>query len=128
MKALLPRPVFLLASFLVAVQAKIYERCELVKKLNDHGLDGYQGYSLANWVCLAFFESSFDTRAVGHKKDGTSDYGIFQINSGWWCADEDSASDNLCDIDCKELLNPDIEKDIRCAKRIVEDPQGMDAW
>ncbi|XP_060108665.1 lysozyme C, milk isozyme-like [Heteronotia binoei] len=128
MKALLPRPLFLLASFVVAVQAKVYERCELAKRLKDHGMDSYQGYSLANWVCLAFFESSFDTEAVARNKDGTHNFGIFQINSGWWCTYSDTASDNLCEIDCQELLHPGIEHDILCAKRIVEDPQGMAVW
>ncbi|XP_077185553.1 lysozyme C, milk isozyme-like isoform X2 [Paroedura picta] len=131
MKSPLPWPFLLLLFFAfwtVAVRAKIYERCELVKELEDHEMDGYQSYSLANWVCLAFYGSSFDTETVTHNKDGTSDFGIFQINSGWWCADEDTTSDNLCDISCKELLNSEIEHDITCAKRIVRDPQGMEAW
>nr|XP_056706086.1 lysozyme C-1-like [Euleptes europaea] len=127
--SLLPAPLFLLllACFVVALQAKIYERCELAKRLSAHGLDGYEDYSLANWVCLAFFESGFDTEAVAQNEDGTRDFGIFQINSTW-CADEAIDSDNLCDVDCKELLTPDIENDIRCVRRIVKHPQGMAIW
>ncbi|XP_054859834.1 lysozyme C, milk isozyme-like [Eublepharis macularius] len=128
MKAIFCQPLLLLVYFVFAIHAKIYERCELAKQLDNHGMDGYQGYSLANWVCMAFFESGFDTEAVSQNKDGTSDFGIFQINSGWWCAVEDSVSENLCRIDCKDLLNADIENNILCAKRIVRDPQGMAAW
>ena len=32
----------------VAVQGKVFERCELVRTLKELGLDGYKGVSLAN--------------------------------------------------------------------------------
>ena len=32
----------------VAVQGKVFERCELAKTLKELGLDGYKGVSLAN--------------------------------------------------------------------------------
>ncbi|XP_074872605.1 lysozyme C, milk isozyme-like [Carettochelys insculpta] len=120
--------VTLLACLSMGGQGKIFTRCELAQALKDGGMDGYEGYSLANWVCLAFYESGFDTAAVVANPDGSTDYGIFQINSGWWCQDSQGSSENLCHVLCQDLLNPDIQDDISCAKRVVQDPQGMEAW
>uniref|UniRef100_A0A8D2JH31 Glycosyl hydrolases family 22 (GH22) domain-containing protein n=1 Tax=Varanus komodoensis TaxID=61221 RepID=A0A8D2JH31_VARKO len=122
------RLTFLLACLVAAVQAKIFGRCELAHVLKNNGMDNYAGYSLANWICMTFFETGFDTEAVDHHKDGTKDYGIFHINNGWWCKDEDTMSENLCTMLCSDLLTPNIEDDITCAKRIVKDPQGMGSW
>ncbi|XP_033029412.1 lysozyme C, milk isozyme-like [Lacerta agilis] len=118
----------LLTCFAVTVQAKIFGRCELFHKLKVSGLDGYEGYSLANWICMSFFETGFDTEAIDRRKDGTKDYGIFHINNGWWCKDEGTLSENLCSMSCADLLNTDINDDILCVKRIVKDPQGMGTW
>uniref|UniRef100_A0A452H0P2 Uncharacterized protein n=1 Tax=Gopherus agassizii TaxID=38772 RepID=A0A452H0P2_9SAUR len=85
--------VTLLACLSVGGRGKIFTRCD--------GMDGYEGYSLANWVCLAFYTSGFDTAAVGANADGSSDYGIFQINSGWWCQDAQIPSENLCHVRCQ---------------------------
>ncbi|XP_034978923.1 lysozyme C-like isoform X1 [Zootoca vivipara] len=90
----------LLTCFAVTVQAKIFGRCELFHALKVSGLDGYEGYSLANWICMSFFETGFDTEAIDRRKDGTKDYGIFHINNGWWCKDEGTLSENLCSMSC----------------------------
>ena len=45
MKALLILGLLLLS---VAVQGKVFERCELARTLKKLGLDGYKGVSLAN--------------------------------------------------------------------------------
>nr|XP_016851266.1 PREDICTED: lysozyme C isoform X1 [Anolis carolinensis] len=122
--------LLLLACFVEATQAKIFDRCQLAHVLKDNGLDAFEGISLADWICMAFFESGFDTEAIDWHNDGTKDYGIFHINSGWWCKDEslDSSSENLCSMNCKDLSDDDITDDINCAKRIVQDPQSMGAW
>ncbi|XP_024070206.1 lysozyme-like protein 1 [Terrapene carolina triunguis] len=118
----------LLGCLITANEAKIFSRCELAYMLHEEGLDGYEGYSLANWICLAFFESGFNSAAEDDNADGSTDYGIFQINSRVWCNNYRSPTENLCHIPCTDLLSNDITDDIVCAKRIVQDPQGMDAW
>nr|KAF6374484.1 lysozyme [Pipistrellus kuhlii] len=99
MKALLTLGLLLLS---VAVQAKVYERCELARTLKRLGLDGYRGVSLANWMCLARWESSYNTRATNYNPgDRSTDYGIFQINSRYWCNDgKTPRSSNACGISC----------------------------
>uniref|UniRef100_A0A8D0HJE4 lysozyme n=1 Tax=Sphenodon punctatus TaxID=8508 RepID=A0A8D0HJE4_SPHPU len=118
----------LIGCLITANEAKIFGRCELAYRLQDEGMDGYEGYSLANWICMAFFESGFNTGTEDLNSDGSTDYGIFQINSRVWCENHRSPSKNLCYIPCTDLLTNDIADDITCAKRIVRDPQGMNAW
>ncbi|XP_062409477.1 lysozyme C-like [Sardina pilchardus] len=108
--------------------AKVYERCELARTLQANGMDGYWGVSLANWMCLAYWESGYNTGATHHDTDGSTDYGIFQINSRWWCSDGRSISSDACGISCSELMSPNLSAAITCAKRVVRDPNGVSAW
>uniref|UniRef100_A0A8C9D3V7 Glycosyl hydrolases family 22 (GH22) domain-containing protein n=1 Tax=Panthera leo TaxID=9689 RepID=A0A8C9D3V7_PANLE len=80
-------------------------------------------------VCMAEHESNFNTQAFNGKNDnGSSDYGIFQINSKWWCKNNSSPSANACNTMCSRFLDDNISDDITCAKRVVKDPNGMSAW
>uniref|UniRef100_A0A8C5KTM2 lysozyme n=1 Tax=Jaculus jaculus TaxID=51337 RepID=A0A8C5KTM2_JACJA len=99
MKALLPLGLLLLS---VTVQGKVFERCELARTLKRAGMDGYRGISLANWVCLARWESNYNTRATNFNRgDQSTDYGIFQINSRYWCNDgKTPRAVNGCGISC----------------------------
>ncbi|XP_008301771.1 lysozyme C [Stegastes partitus] len=119
----------LLVLFLVVVTgAEALERCAWAKILKNSGMDGYRGISLANWVCLTRWESNFNTGAINHNTDGSTDYGIFQINSRWWCTDGKTPSANGCNIQCSALLTSNVAVAINCAKRVVRDPQGISAW
>lgn len=74
------------------------------------GLDGYYGYSLANWVCLAKHESDYNTRAKNTKNaDGSTDYGIFQVNNRWWCSDKKYPSKHGCNIPCSSKYSIPFE-------------------
>ncbi|KAM7225598.1 hypothetical protein CapIbe_023575 [Capra ibex] len=110
------------------VEAKIYERCDLAKKLEAAGLNGFNGYTIGDWLCMAHYESGFDTSFMNHNPDGSSEYGIFQLNSAWWCYNGVTPTENLCHMDCHELLNRHILDDIMCAKKVVSSENGMSAW
>ncbi|XP_040852393.1 lysozyme C [Ochotona curzoniae] len=127
MKVLLILGVLLLSS---TIQGKVFERCELAKTLKKFGMDGYKGISLPNWMCLAKWESSYNTKATNYNPgDKSTDYGIFQINSRYWCNDgKTPKSVNACRIPCSALLQDDISQAVTCAKRVVSDPQGIRAW
>ncbi|CAM9971353.1 unnamed protein product [Lampetra fluviatilis] len=91
--------MFVLAASLCVVprtRAKVFARCELAKALHDMGVGKA---SLGDWVCLAQAESSYNTRATYHNYNGSTDYGIFQINSNWWC-DNGSKGHNACQVKC----------------------------
>ncbi|XP_046518428.1 lysozyme C [Equus quagga] len=127
MKVLLTLGLLLLS---VTVQGKVFERCELARTLKRLGLDGFRGVSLPNWVCLARWESNYNTRATNYNPGSQStDYGIFQINSRYWCDDgKTPQAVNACRIPCSALLQDDITQAVACAKRVVSDPQGIRAW
>ncbi|XP_062975590.1 lysozyme C-like [Elgaria multicarinata webbii] len=120
----------LLACVLTTGQGKIFSRCELARSLQQLGLNGYAGYSLANWVCTAFHESSYNTDATHYNNyDGSTDFGIFQINSHYWCQYGDEQSSNICGIQCSELLTDNLGPSVACAKLVVRDSaNGMGAW
>ncbi|KAM4528224.1 lysozyme C-like [Odontesthes bonariensis] len=119
--------VFLL--LVAAASAKVFDRCEWARVLKSNGMDGFRGYSLANWVCLTSHESRFNTNAINRNNpDGSTDYGIFQINNRWWCNDGTYRTANGCNIRCSELQSDDVRAAINCAKRVVRDPNGMAAW
>uniref|UniRef100_A0A8C8RT50 Sperm acrosome membrane-associated protein 3 n=1 Tax=Pelusios castaneus TaxID=367368 RepID=A0A8C8RT50_9SAUR len=122
--ALLP----ILACLSTVAWGKVFSRCELARLLQRGGLDGFMGYSLDNWICLAFYGSRFDTGTVTENSDGSSDYGIFQINSRRWCTDHHSHTLDLCQTRCLDLLTADLIDDINCVKKVVMDWEGMGAW
>ncbi|XP_029811257.1 lysozyme C [Suricata suricatta] len=127
MKTLLILELLLLS---ITVQGKVFERCELARTLKRFGMDGYKGVSLANWMCVAKWESDYNTRATNYNPDSQStDYGIFQINSLYWCDDGKTPhAENACHISCSVLLQDDITQAVKCAKRVVSDPKGIEAW
>ncbi|XP_007444722.2 lysozyme C, milk isozyme-like [Python bivittatus] len=126
MKALVLTLLFLL---LAASEAIEFTRCALASTLKQLGLDGYHGYNLENWICMAYHESRYNTQAVGPpNSDGSRDYGIFQINSRWWCNNYQGITANGCNTPCSAFTDDDITNDVDCAKRIVQDPNKMDAW
>lgn len=60
-------------------QHKIFERCELAREL--YYLHDVPYDEVATWVCIARYESQYNTSAVGYKNtDGSLDHGIFQIS------------------------------------------------
>ncbi|EAW80115.1 lysozyme like 6 [Homo sapiens] len=124
-KALL---IYLVSSFLALNQASLISRCDLAQVLQLEDLDGFEGYSLSDWLCLAFVESKFNISKINENADGSFDYGLFQINSHYWCNDYKSYSENLCHVDCQDLLNPNLLAGIHCAKRIVSGARGMNNW
>ncbi|XP_046314456.1 zinc finger ZZ-type and EF-hand domain-containing protein 1 isoform X1 [Marmota monax] len=54
-------------------------------------------------ICLAFVESKFNVSKINENADGSTDYGIFQINSHYWCNNYQSHSENYCHVDCEGL-------------------------
>ncbi|XP_012647047.2 sperm acrosome membrane-associated protein 3 [Microcebus murinus] len=118
----------LLSCLLPSSEAKVFSRCELARELQDYGLDGYRGYSLAEWVCLAYFTSGFNTAAVDHEADGSTNNGIFQINSRKWCKNLTPQAINRCRMYCSDLLSSDLKDTVICAMKIVQEPLGMGSW
>ncbi|XP_053661911.1 lysozyme c-1 [Anopheles marshallii] len=104
------------------IEAKTFTKCDLAKALANNGI---AKTSLPDWICLVQNESAFRTSATNKNKNGSTDYGIFQINNKFWCDSSYGAND--CKISCDSLLNDDITDDIKCAKLIFK-RHGFNAW
>nr|CDM98834.1 TPA: lysozyme E [Sorex araneus] len=128
MQAWVSALVTLTMMMVLTTDTKIYDRCELAQKLAKAGLNNFMGYSIGDWLCMAHYESGFDTSFLNHNVDGSSEYGIFQLNSAWWCENGITPTHNLCHISCYDLRNRHIKDDILCAKKIVKLHNGMSAW
>ncbi|XP_068945354.1 sperm acrosome membrane-associated protein 3 [Petaurus breviceps papuanus] len=118
----------LISCSLASSEAEIYSWCEIAHLFQQNGLDGYWGYQLADWVCLAYYASGFNTAASDYEADRNSNNGIFHINIRCWCNDCHTPLINKCKIHCTDLLNTDLKDDIACAMRIVRQPQGLASW
>ncbi|XP_019486744.1 PREDICTED: lysozyme-like protein 4 [Hipposideros armiger] len=115
----------LLGYLMVPSDAAILGRCVVAKRLKDGGLSDFEGYSLENWVCLAYFESKFNPEAVYENvHEAYMGFGLFQIRNNDWC----DRGRNLCHVSCSDLLDPYLKKTIECAKKVVKEKEGMGAW
>ncbi|XP_069170658.1 lysozyme c-1 [Procambarus clarkii] len=104
---------------------KVYTKCELAKELtNTYHLSRTL---VKNFVCIAQYESGFNTAATNKNTNGSKDYGIFQINDMYWCIGGIKSSSNYCKLQCSNLLNSNIGDDVDCAQTIYK-RQGFKAW
>lgn len=42
---------------------------------------------VAAMTCTAFYESSWNPSATNHNTNGSTDFGLFQVNNNYWCSD-----------------------------------------
>jgi lysozyme C len=87
---------------------------EVAKALEDAGFDADV---IPNMVCAAKYESAFYTEALHHNTNGSTDYGLFQINDELWM--------DKCGLSVKGLYDP--AKNSACAKKVY-DSGGLKSW
>lgn len=105
-------------------RGRAYERCELAKELRyRHNIPKEQ---IADWVCIAIFQSNLATSAKGVQESG-----LFQISHEYWCSN-DGTKGKGCNIECSQLEDSDITDDIQCAQHIYNahrySGNGFSAW
>lgn len=111
-------------------RAKVYDRCELARELKD--MRDVIPEHVSTWVCIAYYESRFDTSAVGRLNgDWSWDHGLFQLSDRYWCGRDRVGG--ACYMPCSALRDQDITDDMRCMKIIFEEHQrlsgnGFKAW
>jgi lipocalin len=86
---------------------------------------GFPDYTLPTMVCISKYESSYNCDAINKNTDGSSDYGLMQINSYYWCSGDSLSKYNECKISCSSLYN--CQYNTNCAY-IVWKQQGYTAW
>ncbi|XP_068118797.1 lysozyme C-like [Hyperolius riggenbachi] len=115
--------VLLLAA--LAAGSLALDKCTVLDALRNSDVIGIKGYTLEDFMCMVHHASFYDHTL----NRSPPEYGIFQINSYWWCNDGYTRGrKNLCGVSCNALLNTDLSDDIRCLKRILRDPNGLGAW
>lgn len=116
----------LVVSQLNTAAGKVFNKCSLAQELARLGVPRAE---LPDWVCMAQYESRFDTGISKKNKNGSKDWGIFQINDRFWCNPGDGRpSTNTCKLQCQELLSDDITKAFRCAQLIKTQRRGFAPW
>jgi lysozyme C len=86
---------------------------------------GFPEYSVATMVCISKYESSYNCDATNKNTDGSTDYGLMQINSYYWCSGDPKSKYNSCGTTCSSLFN--CQTNTNCAY-IVWKQQGYTAW
>ena len=86
---------------------------------------GFPSSSIGTMICIAKYESSFNCKATNKNTDGSTDYGLFEINSYYWCSGDATSKYNECGTSCQSLM--DCQKNANCAYRVYKE-QGYSAW
>ena len=86
---------------------------------------GFPEYSVPTMVCTSKYESSYNCDATNKNTDGSTDYGLMQINSYYWCSGDPKSKYNSCGTTCSSLFNCQVNAN--CAY-IVWKQQGYTAW
>ncbi|KAH9644106.1 hypothetical protein HF086_015436 [Spodoptera exigua] len=109
----------------ICSDAKYFEtNCDLVHELRKQK---FPEDRMRDWVCLVNSESARRTDAIGGpNKNGSRDYGLFQINDHFWCSNSTTPGKS-CQVTCADLITDDITKASICAHKIFR-RQGFPAW
>jgi hypothetical protein len=78
---------------------------------------GFAEDEIPQMVCAAKYESSFYSEALHHNHNGSTDYGLFQINDDLWA--------HACGLTVQGLYDP--AKNARCARKVY-DSGGVRSW
>ncbi|GIQ90068.1 glycoside hydrolase, family 22 [Kipferlia bialata] len=59
---------------LVVVQCKYMDKCAVYKLAQKY----WDNELAATMTCIAFYESSWNTKAINHNTNGSTDFGLYQ--------------------------------------------------
>jgi hypothetical protein len=86
---------------------------------------GFPSNTIGTMTCISKWESSFNCGATNHNSNGSTDYGMLQINSYYWCSGDPMSKYNECGTSCTSLF--DCQANANCAYRVWKE-QGFTAW
>jgi lipocalin len=104
------------------LKTNVQSQCQVASYLRK---SGFPEYSVATMVCISKYESSYNCDATNKNTDGSTDYGLMQINSYYWCSGDPKSKYNSCGTTCTSLFN--CQTNTNCAY-IVWKQQGYTAW
>ena len=96
--------------------------CDVARYLKNAG---FPQNTIGTMVCISKYESSWNCDATNKNNDGSTDYGLFEINSYYWCSGDPTSKYNECGTSCSSLM--DCQKNTNCAYKVYRE-QGYNAW
>jgi len=102
--------------------SNIQSQCQIANYLKK---SGFPDYTIPTMVCISKYESSYNCDAVHKNQDSSSDYGLMQINSYYWCSGDPLSKYNSCGTSCSSLYN--CQMNTNCAYTVWKQ-QGYNAW
>ncbi|XP_050096160.1 uncharacterized protein LOC126578029 [Anopheles aquasalis] len=108
---------------------RVFERCELAQEL--HLRQGLPLEEAATWLCIAKYQSNYNSSAIGYGSDGVQYHGMFQLSDEYWCSPPGRGW--VCGVTCEQLRDGDLTDDLACMRHIFEEHQrisgdGYNAW
>jgi lysozyme C len=104
------------------LRASYQSECQIASYLRK---SGFPESSIGTMICISKYESSYNCDAKNKNTDGSTDYGLMQINSYWWCSGDPVSKYNGCSVSCSSLYN--CQSNTNCAY-VVWKQQGYNAW
>lgn len=104
------------------LQTNYISECQVATYLRNAG---FSQTSIPTMVCISKYESSFNCDATNKNTDGSTDYGLMQVNSYWWCSGDPLSKYNGCSATCSSLFN--CQNNANCAYTVWKQ-QGYNAW
>ena len=104
------------------LESNYQSECQVVSYLKKAG---FPSSSWGTMTCIAKYESSWNCDAKNKNVDGSTDYGLFEINSYYWCSGDPTSKYDECGTSCSSLY--DCQKNTNCAYRVYKE-QGYNAW
>jgi lysozyme C len=102
--------------------ANYKSECQVATYLKNAG---FPQTNVPTMVCISKYESSFNCDAINVNTDGSGDYGLFQINSYYWCSGDPLSKYNQCGVSCTSVY--DCQANAKCAYTVWKQ-QGYNAW
>jgi lysozyme C len=100
----------------------VQSQCQVASYLRK---SGFPESAIGTMVCISKYESSYNCDATNKNTDGSTDYGLFQINSYYWCSGDTKSKYNECSATCTSLFN--CQSNTNCAYTVWRQ-QGYNAW
>lgn len=104
------------------LRSNYQSECQVASYLRK---SGFPEYSIATMICISKYESSYNCDATNKNTDGSTDYGLMQINSYYWCSGDPKSKYNSCGTTCSSLFN--CQTNTNCAYTVWKQ-QGFTAW
>ena len=117
-----PEPVYLDELNKVELTTNKQTECQVASYLRKAG---FPESSIGTMVCISKYESSLNCDATNKNTDSSTDYGLFQINSYYWCSGDSMSKYNECQTSCSSLFN--CQTNTNCAHTVWKQ-QGYTAW